>query len=102
LGVPSLAIKPQSKLGRTCFTRLAGVRPRSRAPRDSKESFALIPAVRVVGDPEGTQGLSRVLQTAFVEILRKSVEAAMPGAAWAAEVSLSPEGLIGGSVVAIG
>jgi hypothetical protein len=25
-----------------------------RAPEDSKDSFALIPAVRVAGDPEGT------------------------------------------------
>ena len=26
-----------------------------RAPRGSKDSFALIPAVRVAGDPEATQ-----------------------------------------------
>jgi hypothetical protein len=34
------------------------------APRESKEATASIPAVRVAGAPEGSQGLSRVHQSA--------------------------------------
>jgi hypothetical protein len=47
---------------------------RSRAPEDSKDSFAFIPAVRVAADPEGSQRLSRVHQTASVKIPTKSLE----------------------------
>jgi hypothetical protein len=36
-------------------------------PEDSQQLFALLPAVRVVGDPAGTQCLSRVQQMASAE-----------------------------------
>jgi hypothetical protein len=73
-----------------------------RAPKDSKDSFARIPAVRVAGDPEGTQRLSRVQQMALVEIPAKSLEAAEREPVWSAKVHLGSAGLLGGSVVAIG
>jgi hypothetical protein len=63
------------------------------APKDSKDSFALIPAGRVAVDPEGTQGLSRVQQMALARIPTK-IEAAVP------ETGLGPgsAGLIGDAV----
>jgi hypothetical protein len=69
--------------------------------QDSKDSFALIPAVWVAGDPEATQGLSRLQQMALVRIPTKSLEAAAPEPAWATKVSLGATALIGASVVAV-
>jgi hypothetical protein len=54
-------------MGRDCFCKGPPAQP-CRAPKDSKDSFALIPAVRLAGDPEGTQGLSRLQQMASVEM----------------------------------
>jgi hypothetical protein len=58
---------PKSKWGATVsFRALLAY----RAPTDSKDSFALIPAVRVAGDPRGTQGLPRVQQMVLVRTPR--------------------------------
>jgi hypothetical protein len=69
-GVKSFAILVRGHAANSSLAAISGFwrthRPSSEAPQDSKDSFALIPAARVAGDPKGTQGLSRLPQMALL------------------------------------
>jgi hypothetical protein len=60
-------------------------------PLGCSNPFALIPAARVAGDPEGSQGLSRLQQMPWVRMPTKSREAAVREPAWS-RGSLGPQG----------